>query len=166
MTYQREDETPAPLWLWLLLFGLVIVGTAGGAVEAHRMKTRGLRNNNPGNLRKSADKWQGMAPTQPDSDFVTFTAPEWGIRALAKVLKTYAGQGHVTVRQIISRWAPPSENNTAAYIASVAAHAGLDPDVPVSLASHLPKVVEAIIKHENGSQPYPAALIAKGIGLA
>ena len=50
---------------------------------------RGLRNNNPGNIRRSKDNWQGLAPEQTDPDFFQFTAPEWGYRALIKTLQTY-----------------------------------------------------------------------------
>lgn len=126
---------------------------------------RGIRNNNPGNIdRNPGVKWQGMAPVQTDPRFVVFTAPEWGIRAIARILKNYAARGSTTIAQIITTWAPPVENNTTAYIASVSREIGLPPDVPVP-ASHLPALIAAIIRHENGSQPYPPEVIAKGIEL-
>ena len=81
---------------------------------------RGFRNNNPTNIRLGAP-WQGMSPTQTDGSFVQFIAPQWGIRAAAKILLHYQAEGFNTVRQIINHWAPPNENDTDAYIADVAA---------------------------------------------
>ena len=73
--------------------------------------SRGIRNNNPGNIRRSKDKWQGAAKEQPDKNFVTFTSPVWGIRAIARILIRYQDNyGCDTVAKHIARWAPPSEN--------------------------------------------------------
>lgn len=129
---------------------------------------RGLRNANPGNIRLSSVAWQGEAATQSDKDFVVFSAPEWGIRAMAKILLNYQAKGLVTVRQMIGRWAPTSENDTASYVAHVAAAMGVGPDDPVYLHDlyELGQMVRAIITHENGVQPYPPEMINKGVGLA
>lgn len=128
------------------------------------MLARGLRNNNPGNIRHGAS-WQGMAAEQLDADFVTFTAPEWGIRAIVRILHHYQALGITTVTAIISRWAPPNENNTPAYIKSICDYAALAPtDVVPDTA--LPAVIKGIIIHENGSCPYDYDLINKGIALA
>lgn len=82
--------------------------------------TRGLRNNNPGNLRLSKDKWQGLRPVQTDKAFFQFTQMKWGYRAMLITLRNYRKKhGMRTVSQIISRYAPSSENNTSAYIRSV-----------------------------------------------
>lgn len=127
---------------------------------------RGIRNNNPGNIEKG-DPWQGLAEDQSaDERFAVFSAPVWGIRALARTLLTYRNRyGLRTPEQIISRWAPATENDTAAYIDHVARAAGIAPTAPVTDAE-LPAVVAAIIKHENGINPYPADLIAEGIARA
>lgn len=127
---------------------------------------RGIRNNNPGNIdRKPGVKWQGMAPDQSsDPRFIVFSAPEWGIRAIARVLHNYRKRGNVTIAQIISTWAPPVENNTTAYIASVAGEVGIPPDVAIN-EDHVPALIAAIIRHENGQQPYSIEVIAKGIEL-
>lgn len=79
---------------------------------------RGIRNNNPGNIRHGAN-WLGLNTNGQDIDssFCVFTAPVYGIRALAKVLINYKRiHGLNTVRQIVSRYAPPNENQTTAYI--------------------------------------------------
>lgn len=126
---------------------------------------RGIRNNNPGNIVRSGVTWQGMASDQSrDSRFVVFNSPEYGIRAMARVLKNYLAQGYNTVGEIINRWAPPIENDTGSYVRAVASKLGVNPNDPVD-ASHIPTIIEAIIQHENGQQPYPAEVIAQGIRL-
>lgn len=130
--------------------------------------TRGIRNNNPGNIRKSNTQWQGMAPPeqQTDAEFLRFIAPEWGIRAMVRILQTYRAQGRTTVADIITRWAPPSENDTASYIQAVSKRVGVGANEPLDYTTQLAPLLEAIIQHENGVQPYSPATIAKGISLA
>lgn len=129
--------------------------------------TRGLRNNNPGNIRISSTVWAGQVPPSPelDKEFVTFSSPEYGIRAMAKVLKTYMSRGVNTVEKIITTWAPPSENDTSAYVKSVVAQTGLGAK-QVLTPEYIAQLIPAIIKHENGSQPYTPAQIAKGVSLS
>ena len=82
--------------------------------------TRGLRNNNPGNLRISKDKWQGLRQVQEDKAFFQFTEMKWGYRALIRTLQNYRKRHNcITIGDFIKRWAPPVENNTNAYIKSV-----------------------------------------------
>jgi hypothetical protein len=126
---------------------------------------RGFRNNNPGNIRLGLP-WQGMAPTQTDGSFVQFVAPQWGIRAMAKILLHYQSEGFTTVRQIINHWAPPSENDTDAYVADVSALCQTTPDSAIDVRAELPHLIPAIIRHENGSQPYSPDVISLGISLA
>lgn len=88
--------------------------------------TRGLRNNNPGNLRLSKDKWKGLRETQEDKEFFQFKSIEWGYRALIITLQTYREKHDCwNIRDFIKRWAPPSENNTEAYIKTVCAKMGV-----------------------------------------
>lgn len=127
---------------------------------------RGLRNNNPGNIRKSADKWQGLAPVQDDPAFFKFIEPKYGVRALGKILQTYRNKyGLQTVRDIIGRWAPPNENNTTSYVNSVARALGVTADEPIDVYARLPDLAAAIIRHENGSNPYTAAEIKQWVYL-
>lgn len=131
---------------------------------------RGIRNNNPGNIDRTGDKWQGMAADQSGDDrFVVFVAPQWGIRALVKVLLSYQRKhGIKTIRGIINRWAPPVENNTSAYVEQVAKACGVEPDDTIDIENKavLRALVSSIIKHENGQQPYGAGVIELGIDLA
>ena len=91
---------------------------------------RGIRNNNPLNIRHSSDEWQGAAMTQTDRSFVQFQSMAYGYRAAWKVLDTYClrftrEREVLNVRNIIARWAPPSENDTEAYIRTVVSLSGL-----------------------------------------
>jgi len=125
--------------------------------------TRGERNNNPGNIRNGVAQWQGAATAQPDAAFVTFTNAFWGIRALSKILLSYQRKyGLWTIREMIERWAPPGENDTAAYIAAVSQEVGVLPDDHLALgadAAHLEKLTRAIIHHENGGVIYQDEVI-------
>lgn len=81
---------------------------------------RGLRNCNPGNIRITKDKWQGLRPVQEDKEFFQFTEMKWGYRALIRTLQNYRRRHYCqTVADFIQRWAPSNENNTAGYISSV-----------------------------------------------
>lgn len=107
-----------------------------------------------------------MAAKQPDQDFVTFIDPLWGLRAMAKVLLAYTIlHGRRTVRAIVNRWAPTSENDTDAYVAMVARAMRVDPDAPLDLSKDvvLSDLMRAMIRHENGVQPYEPALILSAI---
>ncbi|PHS77834.1 MAG: structural protein [Robiginitomaculum sp.] len=126
---------------------------------------RGIRNNNPGNIRHG-DNWNGQKSSQTDISFIQFKSPEWGIRAMAKLLLNYESiYGLNTVAGIIGRWAPSSENNTSAYILAVSRKLGVDPNEPFSVRGKLVQLVKAIIKHENGIQPYADFQINGGIRL-
>lgn len=130
---------------------------------------RGIKNQNPGNIRKSKDKWQGLADNQPDSFFFSFIAPEYGIRAMIKILWTYQDKYSLeSVRELIGRWAPPTENNTESYIKSVAKAVGVSPDCKIDTKNTniLLPLVKSIIMHENGIQPYDDELVNKAINLA
>ncbi|MFQ2895822.1 hypothetical protein ACK3YL_20060 [Aeromonas caviae] len=142
-------------------------------------QVRGLRNNNPGNIDYHASNpWNGLDSAKPsDGRFCRFISPEYGIRAMARVLRNYTkrdglpgvgGPGIDTVQEVINRWAPPSENVTSAYVAQVAKALGVNPDTPINIADRgvMALLVEAIIRHENGQQPYSIELILCGIDMA
>ena len=86
------------------------------------IQSRGLRNNNPGNLRLSEDKWRGLRPVQTDEDFFQFRDMPHGYRALIITLQNYRRKHHCrSIADFITRYAPPAENNTAGYIRRVCA---------------------------------------------
>lgn len=88
-----------------------------------KQQPRGLRNNNPGNIRNSdATDWQGEVPAakKQDNSFEEFKDMAHGYRALIKLLQNYRRKyGCQTIADFISRWAPRTENNTSGYISRV-----------------------------------------------
>ncbi|ALP47814.1 internal virion protein with endolysin domain [Escherichia phage GA2A] len=119
------------------------------------MATRGIRNNNIGNIRVSKDQWEGA--TGDDGAFVTFDTPDSGVRALAKNLMSYGRQGYDSIEKIINRWAPPNENDTQSYINSVVAATGIPATQSIDLTNPdvLASLSEAIGYHETGSRYNP-----------
>jgi hypothetical protein len=123
-------------------------------------KPRGIRNNNPLNIRENGTKWNGRIGD--DGAFVQFSNAAFGIRAAARILKNYRDKyGLDTVTGIISRWAPPIENDTQSYIDSVAQKT----DVSANQALHdsdYENLIRAMIYHENGEQPYTVDIVKQG----
>lgn len=132
------------------------------------LKPRGVRNNNPGNIRKSSDQWQGQV-TGFDVAFVAFDTPENGFRAMAKILLNYYRVYRLrTLRDIITRWAPPSENDTRNYVAYVAGQTGINADFIMSekfFMQQLPDIMQAMVKMEQGSfaKYYSLSQVTTGI---
>ena len=88
------------------------------------MIPRGLRNNNPLNIRHSADSFQGEIKGE-DKAFKTFISMPYGYRAAFVTLATYLSRGLNTIEKIVNRWAPPNENNTEKYIVNVERWSGV-----------------------------------------
>ncbi|MDZ4254244.1 MAG: hypothetical protein U1A72_16880 [Sulfuritalea sp.] len=139
---------------------------------------RGIRNHNPGNLKELAGdntRWQGERATDDDPVFEEFDSPTMGIRALALTLINYTLLHDLhTVAEVIARWAPPSENDSGAYLASVCRRCEYEPGQWVDLDMEFAPLLlltEAIIHHENGKPPadwpqatwYPLATLVKGV---
>ncbi|ENQ1014962.1 structural protein [Proteus mirabilis] len=117
---------------------------------------RGERNNNPGNIRHGS-KWQGLSAQQTDKDFCQFVSPEYGIRAIYKLLQTYQKKYELnTVESIIDRYAPPNENNTTGYINRAAKDIGVSVNEPIDVSSKPVAIAltTAIVGVELGYQPY------------
>ncbi|EGT3587641.1 structural protein [Proteus mirabilis] len=117
---------------------------------------RGERNNNPGNIRHGS-KWQGLSAQQTDKDFCQFVSPEYGIRAIYKLLQTYQKKYELnTVESIIDRYAPPNENNTTGYINRAAKDIGVSVNEPINVSSKPVAIAlaTAIVGVELGYQPY------------
>jgi hypothetical protein len=121
------------------------------------------RNNNPGNL-VSGDHWQGLMPAERLTDqqkngrFAVFEKPEYGFRALAILLGNYKKLYHAdTLRRIMAKFAPPSENNTQAYFTFLANHLGVTPDTTIDVTDHKTafNLCKGIATYETGSwEPY------------
>lgn len=130
---------------------------------------RGIRNNNPLNIRENQRidfDWEGELPIEVDDAFEEFVSPEYGFRAAARILKSYSNRGVRTLEGIISRWAPAGDNNDVeSYIASVQRNTGIDRYAVVGKAQYV-DLMAAMTLHENGQQPYTRDVIARGVELA
>lgn len=140
-------------------------GSGAGPTQAPQAQgaapagTRGQRNNNPGNLKwDGRSKWQGMTGVDPQG-FVIFDTPDNGVRAAGINLQTQASRGPQTLTSLITKYAPASDNNdTQAYITSVAQQTGLDPSAQIDLTDPAirQKVMDAMFRVENGGTPVRA----------
>ncbi|MEI8706684.1 virion protein [Pseudoalteromonas sp. B62] len=123
-------------------------------------KSKGLRNNNPLNIEENGTDWVGHAGD--DGRFVIFETVEHGLRAAGRILRTYATKYQLnTIAGIVSRWAPPSENDTQNYINFVSQKTGIAHDRPLTRETY-PQVLAAMIHMENGSQPFSLDEIRQG----
>lgn len=116
------------------------------------MLPRGIRNNNPLNIR-IGNKWVGEVESPTDSDFEQFTTMMYGLRAGFKLLRRYIERYHLcTVKEILSRWAPTSDNNTRSYISFVCERSKIGALETLSFNDEKKMValVEAMCVYENG----------------
>ncbi len=119
------------------------------------MLPRGIRNNNPLNIRHShANQWLGLRTVQTDSEFCQFETVEWGIRAAYRILRAYRQRAVVTTGDIIYQWAPPKENDTRAYLRTVCRLTGYE-DYRYLPTAFWPRLLWAMAKVECGSAAPP-----------
>jgi TP901 family phage tail tape measure protein len=126
---------------------------------------RGIRNNNPGNI-EAGSFTARMGAIGSDGRFAIFDNIQKGLAALATLLRSYARRGINTIGSIISRFAPPGENNTGSYISSVAKRLGIGTNSVLNLAdpTQLSKLMDSIIRVENGRNPYSMELLGAAAG--
>lgn len=137
---------------------------------------RGLRNNNPLNIRRSTDKWIGLRPTQQDKGFFQFVDLAYGYRAAGKLLQNYQRLHKLyNLNGLIARWAPAKENNTKAYVARVARELSTQAGRMIDGETHLDlihdkellrKTIIAMHIVENGLRPTASQLEALDKGLS
>lgn len=128
-------------------------GSAGGRAPI------GIRNNNPGNLR-------AWGNTPQAGGYARFASPEAGLAAMIKNLQAQQSvHGLNTISGIISKWAPPNENNTAAYIAEMEKSTGFRANQPLDLTDRktVAPLVSGIIKHEGNSAGYSKEMVDKAV---
>lgn len=130
--------------------------------------TRGERNNNPFNLKKTDIKWQGKTESGSDPVFEQFVSPLMGLRAGFKNLLQQEKEGNNTVYLLVTKYAPPAENNTNQYIKSVCQHLNCNPDDKLDMDNYetLYAIGSAIILHENGRIIYNDAILNQALMLA
>ena len=129
----RQEHPPKRKTPWNSMYSVVKKNTSTNHksyIKHQNIMKRGIRNNNPLNIRHSADRWQGARKEQTDQSFVQFESMAYGYRAAWKTLDTYykrlkERKKHFTVENIIARWAPPTENDTRAYIRQVLRLSGI-----------------------------------------
>ena len=115
--------------------------------------SRGLRNNNPGNIRLSSARFLGEKRPGSDPAFCQFESIEWGYRAMFVLLRAYVVKHKCrTLRQIINRYAPPIENHTDIYLRRVADATHLSPDEAIAIedGATMTAIVAAMSEVENG----------------
>ena len=115
--------------------------------------SRGIANCNPGNIRRSRVRYKGECHPSTDESFKQFEAMEWGYRAMFILLDTYRVRyGLKTLREMIIRYAPPSENHTALYLDAVCEMTGIRPDERIDTRSRrvMVPIVAAMSRIENG----------------
>ena len=122
--------------------------------------SRGLRNNNPGNIRVSHNPWKGkiVGAAKKDKVFEEFVSMAYGYRALLINVRTYIRRDGInTIRGIITRWAPPEDkNNTEGYIQAVCKHMSVSPGYMIKednkdkFRGDMIKLAAAISRVENG----------------
>lgn len=115
--------------------------------------SRGIDNCNPGNIRRSRVSYKGEVHPSQDKDFKQFESMEWGYRAMFVLLDTYRVRyGLCTLREMISRYAPPEENHTALYIDAIQEMTGVQPDEPLDTLDRkqMIPIVAAMSRVENG----------------
>ena len=114
--------------------------------------SRGLNNMNPGNIRKSATRYLGEVVPSRDKAFKQFQTMVWGYRAMFVLLDSYRRKGYLTIRQMVTRYAPPIENHTENYIRYVSEWSCVGVDVPLDTQSDkvMIPVVAAMSRIENG----------------
>ena len=123
---------------------------------------RGLRNNNPGNIRRNSDVFQGEK-TSSDREFKQFKSMAYGYRAIFKILSNYYRNYKLdTIRKMIGRWAPENENDTEAYIKAVADYSGIPADDPIDIndSEQMIRIVAGLSKVENGREADMSDVIA------
>lgn len=153
----------------LFVFSRTETGAIAIGDVVNKLRPRGIRNNNPGNIDWIADpakRWRGMIRKETPEEggrFGVFDTPANGIRAIAQELRVDWRRGVRTVHGLISNWAPSNENNTRAYAVAVANEINTTPDATIDVLGNLVGITTAIIRHENGQVPYSRAEIEAAV---
>lgn len=124
---------------------------------------RGLRNNNPGNIRINGDLFQGEVRPSRDKSFKQFETMAYGYRAVFRILSNYRkNYGLDTIRKMIGRWAPENENDTDAYVKAVSDYAGIPADDPINIndREQMIRIVAGMSRIENGREAEMSDVIA------
>lgn len=123
--------------------------------RSHSFPNIGTLCNNPLNIRYAArNRWKGLHPVSPQvAGFCHFVSKAYGYRAGILLLRRYIQHYHLlTPRLILTRWAPPAENDTEIYIACICGRIGMDPDRVIRLdGPDLARLVASMARQETGA---------------
>ncbi|EEV9001687.1 lytic transglycosylase domain-containing protein [Escherichia coli] len=114
--------------------------------------SRGIRNNNPGNLNFAGQKGATLE-SGPNARFASFPTMLEGIAALDRQVMLYLKRGKNTIDQIIDIYAPSSDgNNTSSYKSYLSQYTGLGVKEKIDGSNFeiMRKLIQGIINHENG----------------
>lgn len=128
-------------------------------MKVNKSLPRGIRNNNPLNLRLTKINWVGKVPNSQNSDkaFEQFVDVKYGFRAAAKDLVSDFKKGKTSIQLLINEFAPPHENNTNSYAANVAKYVGFNVDAIMDYGTFrgsLHKILYRMHISENGKPFY------------
>lgn len=147
----------AGYWFWDMFINKqqsAVVNQALIGNTANASLPRGIRNNNPGNLKYSpANNWQGQTG-KDNGGFCIFSAPNFGLRAVGVLLRTYINAGYNTIGKIFPRYSPDANGVSGAYAAAVSKASGI-PTTKVLSASDtasIAKIIWALVPFENGAK--------------
>lgn len=137
----------------IVLIGALMWGAPQGVKIVKSQLNRGIRNNNPLNIRISNSAWTGKVTPSQDKAFETFSDSKYGFRAAAKLIRNYQSlYGLNTINEIIGRWAPSHENDTRNYSQFVAGQLNLSSNAALNLSDSnlLARLVHAMSIMEVG----------------
>jgi hypothetical protein len=126
----------------------------------------GIRLNNPTNIRSvKGQTWIGQAANQPDENFVKFVDAKYGYRASNHIIMRGWLSGRQSIKDVISHWAPPNENDTEAYEQAISQRINWPVGTALELPAQMPQLLHAITIQEQGFFPYTDQTIQDGITL-
>lgn len=129
--------------------------------NVYQASARGLRNNNPGNIKKTAQPWAGEI-SGSDPVFKSFKSPEAGLKAMSTLLNHYASNGINTINRLVRRWSATDQSGYARHLAT---RLGIDVNAPINLRDKSVRgaIMQAMIEFENGRNPYGQNKIMESI---
>lgn len=149
-----------------LMPSLGLAPVQGGAYQTNQGPgmTVGDQNNNPGNIKASQVAWEGKVGQ--NGGFEQFATPEAGVRAATVNAQHILRNSDGTLSSLVNQWAPPSENNTPAYLQSIVSKTGIPANQPVNPddPAVMGKIMPAIFQQE-GTHPTPGQ-VQTGISAA
>lgn len=142
--------------------------TGRGVIDQMAYTLRGIKNNNPMNVEDVAGHWLGVVGN--DGRFPKFDTVEHGIRAgMVNYLQDFFVDGLTNLIDLGENNTPVSDNPGAkkgAYGKALADKMGIPPDQPFDILALKYDLAKAIIRNEDGVNPYNDKTIKAGVDQA